>query len=1678
MKDDGDSQPHLPWSRRLPAGAIVAFVFAALVALPSLGASAVEVPPPGSPWYIQTDGPAAAVTLGDWYTSTTAGAGAGYHYLAFNVPCGWPSGQPVYVDLFSPEMNRVAGPAALSEEVTGNYDSTQFELYGPGASTGPGFALPAPGAGLAGSRITYQPGAPGVAEAWVRYRTLAAPVACGNYLIRSQVLAVDPLNPAGEGNDQNGWRARVGYDNDAVATNAPPANYDNPDGLGGTNDEITMGDGQVSYQHDAAGTICQTFYQYVAPSQPSVTFNNFDMDGSGRVRYYAPADPTYDPTGTTGGTAGTVSANGRWNGGTLATRAGNTIAGPASGWWRLVTCVNTHNQLIQEGQTGRSIYYAQPPTPTLTIAKTDGQAAASPGESLTYTLQVDNTSSGATAGAATNVVVTDTIPAGTTYGSCAVTTPASGTWACSQSGGVVTFSQTGWINAGAGATLTVSVTANQGITGSITNAAAVNYRDAMGNVFPQRTATDVDTIVAHADLAIVKSDSADPVDPGDPFDYDLVVTNNGPANATGLTVTDNVPAGLTVTGVSSPAGSCSAVGNAVTCTRATLNDGAAWTIHVHVMASATDPGATYNNTASVTGTLPDPVSGNDSDGESTTVRAVADLGVSKTDSVDPADPGDPVDYTLTATNAGPATATNAVLTDVVPAGLSVTGVTTGVGSCSFLGDTVTCTRASFPSGGTWSVTVHATVDANNGGGVFTDTASITSDQPDRNAANDSDTEDTTVRAIADLGIVKSDSADPVDPGDPFDYTLVVTNDGPADATGLDVTDDVPPGLTVLGANSPGPGSCSFSANTVSCTRAALVNAASWTIVVNVVASSTDPGTTYANTASVSGSEIDLNPVNDSDTEDTTVTTVANLSIAKTDSVDPADPGDAVDYTLVVSNAGPANATNVTVTDTVPAGITVTGVSTGAGSCSFVGNDVTCTLGTLANGGTWTVVVHAAVDASNPGGVFTDTASVDADQVDRIPGDDTDTEDTTVNTIADLGIVKTDSADPLQPGDAFSYTLTVTNHGPADATGVHITDLVPAGLSVTGVNAVGPGACTATGNDVDCTRASLVSGATWTIDVDVHTSAADPGTTYTNTASVAGDQADPLATNDSDSEDTTVTAVADLGVTKSDSVDPALPGQVVDYTITVTNAGPATATNVGLTDTVPAGLTVTGATVVVGSCSLSGNDVSCGRASLANGATWIVTVHTTVDGSNTGGTFTDIAAVAADQTDPDAANDTASEDTVVSIAADLEIVKTDSADPLQPGDAFGYTLTVTNHGPADATAVHIADLVPSGLTVTGVTSTSGTCGAVGNVVDCTLASLPNGATWTVDVSVQTSVSDAGTVYTNTATVDGTELDPVAANDSDGETTTVGAVADLAISKDDSLDPALPGQDVDYVLTVTNAGPADATNVVVTDAVPAGLLVTGANGGAGTCGAVGNDVTCTRGSLATGAVWIVLVHVTVDPENPGGTFTDTAGVSADQTDGDLTDNVATEDTTVPAVADLGVDKTADIAQPNVGDRVTYTITVTNQGPADASGVVVSDPLPSGLTFVSSHASLGTYDAGIGIWSVGQIADEGSEVLTVVTTVDADADGQTIVNRARVSASDQSDPTPGNDTGTGTVDVRGAGGGGHNDGDGDVNGTGNTASTGANTTGPVTAILLLLFAGALALAASRRRRGDRAN
>ncbi len=1565
-----------------------------------MSATALELPPSGNPYYIQTNGPVSAVTLGDWYTANTAGNG--YHYITFNVPCGWPSSRNIYADLFSPEMNRVSGALNQSEEPSGNYDSTQFELYAPGAGS------LAPGAGIAGTRVTYPPGAAGVGETWVRYGTLTAPVACGVYTIRSQVLIAGGESPPGEGDDQNGWRLRVGWDDDGSPTNAPPADYDNPDGIAGTNDELVIGIQKTTYQHDSGATTCQTFYQYVSPGQASATFNNFDFDGNARVRYYAPS-AAYDPTATAGGVVGTLSANGVWNnGGTLNTRVGDTIANPETGWWRLVACVNTHNQLIFEGQTGISTYLSQPPTPSLSISKTDGQAVASPGETLTYTIDVTNTSSGSTAGAATNVVVSDTIPTGTTYASCSVVTPASGTWSCSQSGGVVTFTQTGWINAGAAASLQVRIAVNQGATGTITNTARVDYKDALGNAFPTLTATDVDTLTPRADLSITKTDSPDPVGVGQALTYTLNVANAGPSDAQAVVVTDTLPANVSFGSATPSQGSCSQAGGVVTCNLGALGASGSASITVVVTpTAAAGVAGSVSNTASVSSSTSDPSAANNSATQGTTVQPRADVSITKTDSIDPVVAGNTVTYSMTVTNAGPSSAQNVQVTDPLPNGTSFVSATGG-GAES--GGTVTWNLGAMASGASTSVQLVVRVNAGRIAAI-SNTATVTTTTTDPASGNDSATQGTGVSTSADLSITKTDSPDPVGVGQALTYTLNVANAGPSDAQAVVVTDTLPANVS-FGSATPSQGSCSQAGGVVTCNLGALgaSGSASITVVVTPTAAAGVAGS-VSNTASVSSSTSDPSAANNSATQGTTVTPVADLSVTIDDGTSTITAGTSTTYAITLANAGPSG---------VPAGVEVavpilagTTASTADPDCSISSGVLTCTTSSpLASGGS--VAFDLTLDVS-PGYALADlsvTATITSSpNADPDPSDDTDTDTDAVTRRTDLGVQITDTPDPVVPGTDLSYTIVVTNAGPSDATGVGVLDTLPAGTSF--VSADHGGASGPLG--VLWMLGDLPSGGSIVLSLVVHV---DPDVTsaLSDSAVVSSTTPDPNPGNDADIEPTAVDPQADLSVLLSDSPDPVVAGDDVTYTASVVNGGPSDATDVVLSETIPAGTTFVSATPSQGSCSQLAGVVTCDLGDLDGGASAVVDVVVT---TTVAGTITAITSVSAATDDADPSNDADAEDTTVSTrVADLGVTVDDGAASVLAGTSSTYTVTLTNVAGSTLPIGAVVGIpIPPG---TLATTAEPDCSMGATAIDCTTsAPLTVGDVIPWQVTLDVSPAYALPTLDVTASVLASPLpDTQPSNDTATDSDAVDAAADLGITIDDGVVTVVAGTSGTYAVTLTNGGPStEPAGVVVTVAFPAGTV--GASSSAG-CSVAGVLMTCTTTSaLAPGATGSWSLDLAV-PSGYAGTAIDAIAsvVSAPLPDPVGANDTATDSNALGTGVDLSVD-IADAPDPVfLGNLLTYTLSVANAGPSDATGVIVTDPLPAGTVFVSATPSQGACAeaAGIVTCDVGSLAAGGAASITIVVT-------PTLLGTATDDASviaDQADLNPANDTDTETTTV----------------------------------------------------------
>lgn len=375
--------------------------------------------------------------------------------------------------------------------------------------------------------------------------------------------------------------------------------------------------------------------------------------------------------------------------------------------------------------------------------------------------------------------------------------------------------------------------------------------------------------ILNADIGIAKSASPTSVLAGGSSVFTIQVSNTGPATASGVTVTDTLPSGLSFNPATS-SGNCSAIGVTVTCLLDDIPSGSNGSVLIGVrVASTVAQGAVITNTATVTATQSDPTPENRTASASLTVDREADLLVTKTPSADPVAAGSTFKYAIKIENRGPSDASNVILTDTLPDGLTFSSTVSSPG-CSATGQVVTCNVGAIGSGSTTTPQIGVIVSESlSAGTVLSNTASVTSNEPDPTPNDRSSTSTVTVNLLTNLAVTKTASQNPVPAGGTFQYVVEVANAGPSNASGIVVDDTLPIGLTFVSATSSG--ACVGLGRDVTCTIGNLnVNGTRTLTIAVSVASNLTNGTVLSNTATVSGNETDTNPNDQSSTVNVTV----------------------------------------------------------------------------------------------------------------------------------------------------------------------------------------------------------------------------------------------------------------------------------------------------------------------------------------------------------------------------------------------------------------------------------------------------------------------------------------------------------------------------------------------------------------------------------------------------------------------------------------------------------------------------------------------------------------------------------------------------------------------------------------------------------------------------------------
>jgi large repetitive protein len=788
-----------------------------------------------------------------------------------------------------------------------------------------------------------------------------------------------------------------------------------------------------------------------------------------------------------------------------------------------------------------------------------------------------------------------------------------------------------------------------------------------------------------------------------------------------------------------------------------------------------------------------------------------------------------------------------------------------------------------------------------------------------------------------------------------------------------------------------------------------------------------------------------------------------------DSPDPVASTQQLTYELQVSNNSlTTQADGVQLSVPIPAGATFVSVSDA--ECSYASQVVTCSFGTLPDAGsdpsgaTKTVDIVMTVTAAG-GSTLSSTAVATSTTSGEVPS--SLTQITTVSAGADLALTASGSPSTVVAGGLVTYTLNASNLGPDASSALSIVDTLPP--NVTYVSSSGSGwSCSASGATVNCNNpASLPNGSTSTLTIAGRVQSSSSGN-ITDAATLSAGVPDGFPNNNTATATVSVSTGADLTITKTASPNPMIASAAATFTLLPRNVGPDSASTVSVTDTLPTGFTGIAASGTNWSCSVASATVTCSRATLPVGATDNITISATAPDNTVvppaGMAATNTASISASSADPDSTNNSGAVNfTIQRDGSDLSIAKTKSPNPVAQGAALTSVLQATNNGPravGSGDTITITDTLPTGETYSSSPTFSNngwTCTYSAPVFTCTLPGPLAVGAQTPTVSLVTTATGAASLTNQgcVALTSATLTDPNSTNNcTSAASSSTAARADLRIVKTQNLAVvASTDTTLVYTLTISNNGPQDSANVVVTDVIPmqtalaGGTIISavaggGSKGSAGTCSVSGATVTCNYAALlfATGtpanSAETASIAITVRRPMADGAFTNTATINSTTIgDPDRSNNSSQVNTTVDPVADVQLQaKTVSPNPVRAGVDTTYVITYGNAGPSSAQNVTLSDqfnPTPgdAGYTIGTLTSSKGTcaFNAGSNLISctVGTLAANEVETLTFTarpTWMASPPSPRVLANTATV-ATTTSDSDPSNDSKNASLNITAA-------------------------------------------------------
>jgi uncharacterized repeat protein (TIGR01451 family) len=976
--------------------------------------------------------------------------------------------------------------------------------------------------------------------------------------------------------------------------------------------------------------------------------------------------------------------------------------------------------------------------PALVVAIHGGTPNTTPGSTLTYTIDYSNPD----AQDATGVVLTDVLPAGTTF--TAAENPG---W--SEVAGVLSFAA-GDLAAGADghATLIVHVA---GIAAAGRNDIVNTVNIARAEAPSEASANETTALDAAPDLTVGKtSDAEGSVTPGTTIHYSIAFGNVGNQDATGVKLTEHLPAGTSFDALNSSEDWTAVEGSPglyeLIVGSVTGGTNGTRTFAVKVNNTAGAGAGQVSNTIDIAddGTNgADPTPADNTALNTLTLNAAPDLTLTKTSTAPSVAAGGSVTFHFDYTNAGNQDATGVKLTDTLPA--NTTFDANANPGWTLDGTTLTFTVGSVGAGfgGTATLTLGVAANVPAGAEQIASAGSIADDAAngaDPTPANNTSTTNVLLDAAPDLTLTLTDGHATAAAGNTLTYTFNFTNAGHQGANGVVITETLPEGTTFNAAANP---DWVLDGTTLTFTVGSLAAGGNGTatLVLKVVDTVPEGFTSITNTAHIADDAAggaDPTPANNTATDiDTIVSGTVDLNLHKTSTSSSLTPGGNVTYTFTFGNTGTTGASGSVITDTLPAGTTFNAASNPGWVLD--GNTLTYAIGNLAAAGTGTATLTLGVSSTVPAGreTIVNSASIADDGThgaDFTPTDNATSLSLPLNAAPDLKLTETGGGTTVAPGATLTYTFTYSNVGTQQASGVVITEALPAGTTFDAAS--NPG-WVLNGSTLTYAVGTLSSGSATPITLTLKV-ADNPPATQTTITSTGVITDDGTSGADATPTDNTATVTNTLSIPKADlsvtinSVGTIAPNGSLIFTLNYSNTGNKTANAVVLTEHLPSGTTFDAANStagwVAGASGLYTLTLDPLAAAASGSVTFAVTVTTPVAASLE--QILNQVDIASDATDPTPANNSAQKSVTLTAAPNLGVTVTSTTTKVVPGGNVIFTINYTNTGDQNASGVKITEILPSGLSFVPTGSTDGWILSASHIYQFTVPSLAAGQSGTV------------------------------------------------------------------------------------------------------------------------------------------------------------------------------------------------------------------------------------------------------------------------------------------------------------------------------------------------------------